>query len=113
LIKPIYNTCWWLLPSITTACELHQRPCAWHAFYPAAAAVPAAGTPEQAALVRSELLLTQRLKELSHELSDASLQQVSYCSMLKFKEHCCIGVRCHAQHISAAYVHLLTCVGAA
>jgi hypothetical protein len=36
----------------------------------------AAGTPEQAALVRSELLLTQRLKELSHELSDASLQQV-------------------------------------
>jgi hypothetical protein len=35
-----------------------------------------AGTPEQAALVRSELLLTQRLKELSHELSDASLQQV-------------------------------------
>lgn len=36
----------------------------------------AAGTPEQSALVRSELLLTQRLSELSHELSDASLQQV-------------------------------------
>ncbi|WIA30222.1 hypothetical protein OEZ86_000313 [Tetradesmus obliquus] len=34
------------------------------------------GTPEQAALVRSELLLTRRLKELSHELSDASLQQM-------------------------------------
>jgi hypothetical protein len=40
----------------------------------------AAGTPEQAALVRSELLLTQRLKELSHELSDASLQQVTSMS---------------------------------
>jgi hypothetical protein len=43
-----------------------------------------AGTPEQAALVRSELLLTQRLKELSHELSDASLQQVGL-----LMRHCC------------------------
>jgi hypothetical protein len=34
------------------------------------------GTPEQAALVRSEMLLHRRVEALSHELSDASLQQV-------------------------------------
>eukprot|EP00878_Enallax_costatus_P043712 GHUV01051771.1.p1 GENE.GHUV01051771.1~~GHUV01051771.1.p1 ORF type:complete len:293 (+),score=101.80 GHUV01051771.1:673-1551(+) len=34
------------------------------------------GTPAQVALVRSEMLLSQRLEELSHELSDASLQQM-------------------------------------
>jgi hypothetical protein len=33
------------------------------------------GAP-QAALVRSEVLLRRRLQELSHDLSDASLQQV-------------------------------------
>jgi hypothetical protein len=34
------------------------------------------GTPTQAALVRSEAVLRRRLQELSHDLSDASLQQV-------------------------------------
>lgn len=34
------------------------------------------GTPPQAALVRSEGLLRRRLQELSHDLSDASLQQM-------------------------------------
>lgn len=32
--------------------------------------------PTQAALVRSEAVLRRRLQELSHDLSDASLQQV-------------------------------------
>jgi hypothetical protein len=41
------------------------------------------GTPAQAALVRSEALLVARLQELNHELSDASLQQVCVCVLVR------------------------------
>jgi hypothetical protein len=69
-----------------------------------------AGTPEQAALVRSELLLTQRLQELSHELSDASLQQVG---MLPAACLCYIGyaqLHSSSHALPASLVLLLTCL---
>lgn len=71
--------------------------------------MPAAGTPEQAALVRSELLLTRRLKELSHELSDASLQQVGLAVVSKELPAAaccwllsCLVFTCSARHMTTA-----------
>lgn len=60
--------------------------------------IPFHPIPKQAALVRSEVLLKRRLQELSHDLSDASLQQVRLLVfVLELMQRCCGESPCNKQ----------------